>query len=819
MRPLRLALRGITRFAQPIDLDLSQLPEGVIALVGDNGAGKSTLLECLGPAAIWRGFVTYPGAILTSVRQDTRDAFLDLTVDFAGHEYRHLLQLDAVGQKGEATLWRDGVPVSERRAGDYDEAVAAIYPPRELFLAGAFSAQDRSGDWLALDRKGRREVFATLLGLGDLQGKAERARELGRDLGTRADALSSAAPAVPDLDALSVEVAVSEARASVAREGQAAAQVAMDAARAEGERLAVQAAEVSSASRAREEAIGRTHALEVKASQALGTALTDEVIETKRLADLREQRAAVGAEPPGAGDLWAQASGAASQATDVGRLLVEEEGLVGRWRAHRESAAVRASITDRTERDRATLASKLSEAGATTREDLATQQQAARQRVADLRLEWARYDDRARVASRLKGVPCRGERMLPVPGSTAILEPVDCGTCPLIADAREAATGLVEPSETLGAVTAEADRLTRSLQEVDELVATIRRGEAALAATPETPAPDREPRTDAEVQALRADVARWATQRDDLEQQARAADGAQAEWRRRTGQIDRDLATAAARLESLRATIERTTTERDEARAALTAAEALPTVDTAAATLALEEARATFRTKRATFDESVAAATVASTALAAARSELERGRQAAERATTARAEVARLQTEARAFGLLERGLGRDGLQALEIDRSGPEVTELLNELLAEVWGPRFRGELRTLQEAARGKVQKEVFDLVVHDAGGDPRPVERFSVGERALVAEALRLAIAIYSARRSPHPIRTLYRDECDGALQADLAERYPAMLRRALSLGGYERVYLISHREAVWSQADGRIVLRDGRVSLESA
>jgi len=169
--------------------------------------------------------------------------------------------------------------------------------------------------------------------------------------------------------------------------------------------------------------------------------------------------------------------------------------------------------------------------------------------------------------------------------------------------------------------------------------------------------------------------------------------------------------------------------------------------------------------------------------------------------------------------LLEKGLGRDGIQALEIDAAGPEVSGLVNELLASCFGQRFSCSLRTVQEAGGGKKQKEVFDLQIIDGqrGGEARDAARFSVGERTLISEALKLGLAVFNARRSVTPIKTLWRDECDGPLEPDLASAYPAMLRRAMALGGYDRVYLISHREAVWQQADTLIRVANGQAVIE--
>ena len=172
------------------------------------------------------------------------------------------------------------------------------------------------------------------------------------------------------------------------------------------------------------------------------------------------------------------------------------------------------------------------------------------------------------------------------------------------------------------------------------------------------------------------------------------------------------------------------------------------------------------------------------------------------------------------LALVEVALGRDGVQALEIDAAGPEVSDLVNGLMTACYGPRFAVELRTVQEAGAGRKQKEVFDVVVHDGRtGTSRLVGDLSGGERVLVGEALKLALAIFASRRAGVRLDTLWRDEVDGALDADTAARYPAMLRAALDLGGFSRCYYVTHREDVATQADAWLVCGGGTVEVRRA
>ena len=124
MRPLSLRLKGLTRYREPLELDLSTIPPGLVAIVGGNGEGNTTLLDALGPIPLYRRFSTR-GALKDGCGD--RDTQVDLSLAYRGRVYRLLLNVDpqAAGGAGkqEAFVFEDGVPVTQHgRVSDYDEA-------------------------------------------------------------------------------------------------------------------------------------------------------------------------------------------------------------------------------------------------------------------------------------------------------------------------------------------------------------------------------------------------------------------------------------------------------------------------------------------------------------------------------------------------------------------------------------------------------------------------------------------------------------------------------------------------------------------------
>jgi exonuclease SbcC len=165
--------------------------------------------------------------------------------------------------------------------------------------------------------------------------------------------------------------------------------------------------------------------------------------------------------------------------------------------------------------------------------------------------------------------------------------------------------------------------------------------------------------------------------------------------------------------------------------------------------------------------------------------------------------------------VLEHDLGREGLQALELEIAGPSVTPIANQLLEACFGGRFSIGLKTMAEK-RGGGQKEVFELFLIDAltgrvGTDG------SGGEGALMDRAFRLAIAVFNTQRSGFVFDTLYDDETSGYLDENKRLLYVAMLQKARVLGKFHRIVFITHDRRCSAAADARVICHDGQVTFD--
>ena len=806
---MRLSLRGVTVFSGIAEIDFDALGPGLVAIVGPNGAGKSTLMGAV-VAALHKVMPDRPGHLQNYCRGT--DSFVEAVFEDAGDEIKVRVQVDAEHRRTDTYVFVNGASATTGRAAEHEAEIEKRFGSLALLLASVYASQSKQGNFLQASKGERKKLFIELLNLGFLEVMATQARE--RKVAAERE-LERARQQVADVEA-ELQQLPQEERAL--RECQAEAEMMMGAvtdARTE------EAAALAALERARgaEERITSLRQAEQSAAASL-TSTRRAQQEARQLAPSarkrsEERRLFIARSEPEKGEskarqrhdaatvrLRSRRQAAEAALTNAPSLAAAQEA-VSQIEAARQAELARV-------REAARLQGELKAAEA----DLRVHESARRQEAEAHDREVARLD---RQAALLPQVPCTT--------SLAWLDQQDdrepvafdlAGTCPLLADARGARAKL----EALAPPAGESE----ALSEVRQLVAALKEQVADL---PPGAAP-----TAPEEQAARAALRRaeaGVTARETLS-------GIEREQAALDEQLDADLVEAAETLRKATAELAaieaQLVTDIEAADSRVAAADiAVETAEhqQAAAQIALEEALAgavslnlataaadACRNIREAAEKHLRDADLArAKAQAAVEALQERGRGL----DALRDRVAGFERELGDWSLLERGLGKDGAQALEIDAAGPEVARITNELLASCYGPRFSIAFETLREKKSAKGEySESFDVKVFDAGAE-RPVEALSGGEKVVVGEAIGLAIAIVNARKSGIRWETLWRDETAGALDPENADRYVLMLRRARELGGFAQVIFVSHSPEVWEAADVRLVVAGGRVTVEGA
>jgi len=205
-------------------------------------------------------------------------------------------------------------------------------------------------------------------------------------------------------------------------------------------------------------------------------------------------------------------------------------------------------------------------------------------------------------------------------------------------------------------------------------------------------------------------------------------------------------------------------------------------------------------------------------ALARLEAQVESAKAAKAKADELSAKIAPLERDLAGWRFLARGLGREGVQALELDAAGPRVSGLANELLADAYGSRFQIRFETQAAKADGKGVKETFDVVVVDTEkGREGNGEDLSGGEKVIVGEALGMAVGLFHAQAAGVSLGTVIRDETVGALDPENGERYLAMLRAFLRVGHVHQLLYVAHQPALIDMADAVVRVEDGRIEVK--
>lgn len=806
MRLEALRIRHLGPF-QDFSIDFADYADQLlIAIVGKNGAGKSTMLELALPGAMYRSTPTRGSLVDLAT---ARDAMLEArVVNGSTWTLRHLV--DAVSKKSEAiVLDAAGAAVlPDAKVRSFDAWAAKHLPSPEVLLASVFAPQGAAG-FLGMKPGDRKAVLLRVLGVERLELLAEQARERHRAALAQVEDLQAKIgeeiARTGDADALADQLESARAEAHEADEALAAARAELAAGQAEAQARATRAAAAK---------IVLERRAEIEAALGTARATADGLyvrIRNNRaaLAQADEIRAAVRRLEVLPADI-AAAEARAAQASQA--RAVAQADMRAAEAAKAAAGRDKVAAGGRADRARARLA----EADAVSA--AADQIQPLREAVLDVGAE-AQLRSNDLDALRGKRLAGAAERITALrAGLEGISELPDDG------DIRHAS---VLADSTL-AVDDEAVTLAA------ELPAQLKAAEAALRAAQDRLAVAQRKLADTELVAARlGDVEAARGELDDAAQAEQAADerwsAAHAELGAATARADRasrevkeaDPSALRAERDSLAPLAAK---EKPLAQAETRLAELEPQLTAGQAELARLEAQLS-ATPAPNPEPSPAPAIADLEGLVRAAEQA--GKDAVKLVTLleARLETARAGGALRAelegkraaadgevadWARLSSDLGRDGLQAAEIDSAGPELTELVNDLLHTCMGPRFTVSIETTRLSADGKRQIEGCEVRVLDTvKSRDAEAATYSGGERVLLGEAMSLALSMLACRRAGLEGVTLVRDETGAALDPENARAYVAMLRRSAELVKAEHVLFVSHSPEVQDLADARIDL----------
>lgn len=798
-------MKGLGPFRNEVSVDLSAIGGTLVAVTGPNGAGKTTALELLG-AACYRETPTR-GSLADLAT--SRDAFLEVGMtNGAAHVVRH--SVDAVSGKSESLVMDEtGTPrLSSTKVRDFDGWAAKHLPPKDVLYASTFAAQGSSG-FLGMTAGERKGVLLRALGIERLETLAKRAGEKAREAKANAATISA--------------------------------------------RLSDERARASNPAQVREE-IALLHVEREQLAQAVAQAKAalEEATAAEQLARIARQD--LDAHLARRKELMARLEQATRERADVADRLANNRKVLeqaAQIRAAQDKAAefderIRVLGDQVTDAREACAASERALADALReRTDLAKRAQEANER----RLRAVgRLADRAVVQKAVDELPNLRRDL-----DAAALEvgSILAGIEKLQAFALNSATlrigGLREGLQEI--VRSEDDRIApRTLAEDDERAAKASDAPQRLKEERER-AREAQDKQKGIAQSV-ATAERLAAREPEMraaEQDRDAADielGELAKAESKLGPtagLEQAVEGARLALAAISDALEKAKAEREglahllklserltqaEARVAELSPRADALADAVASlTKALEElgdmpadvVLPDLNVARARVDAAAAKMNSNEAAIAVKRAQLTDAEASEKRIEAIEAERAAAEADLADWQRLADDLGRDGIQSLEIDAAGPELTEMVNDLLRNCVGSRWTVTIEASRLSADGKKVLEGCEVRVIDAErGREGAAETLSGGERVIIGEAVSLALAMLACRRSGMDRPSIIRDESAAALDPANGRAWISMMRRAAELVNASKVFFVTHVPELQELADARIEVKDGKLEV---
>jgi len=763
MKLISMKSSGLGIF-KDIELPIKELGDSrVVALCGSNGVGKTTALELAMIGSIFRETPTR--GPLHVIAHD-KNAFVE-SVFKLEQEYTCRVTVDGASKtpKGSAYLINEaGEPLNDGKVSTYKDAIADVFPSKDVMLASTFAAQEGNGRFLKLSPADRKSLFLGMLGQGKLEelstSAGEHARGIGTDIERVRGGLDSITASTDDVAALAVDRAKKQDMIEFSKKLIRETEAEQKDCAAKLEEWNEKNTNLVLVAEKADTEVGKVQSLMDSKDESV-------TLGYRKIEVLKEKASAVRLEV----DKKVELEKSLADCVDEGDIVELESSLSGFETMKKLAVELRTQWSDANSQLKV------------ERYELENRKHHAKSNVDTARvlLETAQSQ-----AARLGDVPCGGEGKFS-----------GCQLIKSAIDSKNKIEGLVEELKLAEKTERELSTDDLDIPKLEEELKTITEKGKALEFDPNVV--------------------------DDLERKIKEHH----ENETRRTRIESEIAAVEiyqSQLDSIQIDIDEGECEIGNVLESNIEVEKNLNDARLLADAATEKRNEHIENKpeqpdRSVLDNANRQLQIFTSDLATIDSSIVSTNESIEKSKQLKIELDGYLAEFDDWKHLQKALGKGGVQALEIDAAGPEVSATANELVHAGFGSRFSLSLETSENRSDNKGTKEVFTLRVIDTErGTDGPAEHLSGGEKVLVEEAIGLAIAIYNARRSGVPMKDLVRDEMTGALSPEKALLYPPMLRCALDLGGFERVYFVSHQKELWELADVCIWFHDETCEIAS-
>lgn len=152
-----------------------------------------------------------------------------------------------------------------------------------------------------------------------------------------------------------------------------------------------------------------------------------------------------------------------------------------------------------------------------------------------------------------------------------------------------------------------------------------------------------------------------------------------------------------------------------------------------------------------------------------------------------------------AYNFIEDAFSNNGIPAIELRESAPEIAVITNKILADSYG-KFEIRFGSTSDLKTNRKSNEDFNIIVYDIeNGDEKTIDLVSSGERIWIKQALFYAFSIVQMNRTGFNFRVRLIDESDGSLDGDKRPKYLQMVTSAHKQASSRLTILITHSQEI--------------------
>lgn len=169
--------------------------------------------------------------------------------------------------------------------------------------------------------------------------------------------------------------------------------------------------------------------------------------------------------------------------------------------------------------------------------------------------------------------------------------------------------------------------------------------------------------------------------------------------------------------------------------------------------------------------------------------------------------ISSLEKDVKDYEIIQASFGNTGIPIIELSTASPEIADIANNILREIFEDRFIINFDTQRDTKDNRKIDDFVITVFDSRSGRTKRLDWISGGEGLLIKQALYYAFSVIRARRTGLNFKTRFLDESDGAFDGETRVEYLKMIKSAHDQCNAVQTLLITHSQEIKEVLDQRV------------